>query len=295
MPVQSGFTQGTADHLVLDAGAFYKNYDLSTGIGTLLGATRGGGEFKAVPTVRSIEIDGVKGRAKGLNAIDAWDVTVMANMLEITPQLLAAALATGSVDSASNPLYEIVTASNTISLSNYLDNITWVGRLSGSNNPVIIQIFNALNTEGVTLKTEDKGESVLPVTFAAHYDAADLDTVPFKIYYPKLSVDTAPPTVTVVPADAATAVAVAANIVWTFNEAINPATVNQANFLLIKASDGTIVPGSLTLNAAKTIVTLDPTANLTAATAYIAIATTNVKDLNGNSLAAQSIINFTTA
>lgn len=294
MGVQSGFTNQTAEHLVIDAGAFYKNFDLVTGQGTLLGATRGGGEFKAVPSVRSIEIDGVKGRAKGLNTIDSWEVTIVANMLEITPQLLAAALATGTVDSATNAMYDIITASNTIALANYLDNITWVGRLSGSNNPVIIQIFNALNTEGVTLKTEDKGESVLPVTFAAHYDATDLDMVPFKIYYPKLSGDTTPPTVTVVPADAATAIAVGASVVWTFNEAINPTLVNLSNFLLVKATDGTNVPGALTINAAKTVVTLKPSANLTAATDYIAIASSNIKDVNGNSLA-QKVIKFRTA
>ncbi|WP_063847682.1 Ig-like domain-containing protein [Bacillus sp. FJAT-28004] len=293
MPQHSGFTPQTGDRLVLDAGAFYKNYDLNTNTGTLLGATRGGGEFKAVPSMRAIEVDGVKGRAKGLNAIDSWDVTIMANMLEITPQMLASALATGSVDSATNNMYDIITASNTISIANYLDNITWVGRLSGSNNPVIIQIFNALNTEGVTLKTEDKGESVLPVTFAAHYDAFDLDMVPFKIYYPKLSGDTTPPTVTVVPADAATAIAVSASVVWTFNEAINPTLVNPSNFLLIKA-DGTNVPGALTINAAKTVVTLKPTTNMTAASDHIAIASSNIKDLNGNSLV-QKTSKFRTA
>lgn len=291
----SGFTNDTANHLVLDAGAFYKNYDITTGLGTLLGATRGGGEFKAIPTIRAIEVDGVKGRAKGLNALDAWEVSIMANMLEITTAILATALTTGSVDSVTNEDYDIVTANNTIALTDYIDNITWIGRLSGSNNPVIIQILNALNTEGVTLKTADKGESVLPVTFIAHYDSSDLENVPFAIYYPKISNDTTPPTVTVVPLDADAAVAVSANVVWTFSEPIQPALVNPANFFLTKASDGTIVAGSLTLNASRTVVTLDPTTNLTAATAYIATATKNVKDINGNALAANEITNFTTA
>jgi hypothetical protein len=295
MTQHSGFTADTPNHLVLDAGAFFKNYDITTGLGTLLGATRGGGEFKAVPSIRAIEVDGVKGRAKGLSALDSWDVSISANMLEITTAILATALTTGSVDSSTNVDYDIVTASNTLSLSHYIDNITWVGRLSGSNNPVIIQILNALNTEGVTIKVEDKNESVLPITFIAHYDYSDLDNVPFAIYYPKISSDSTPPTVTTVPADAATAVAVTANVVWTFSEAIQPALVNPANFFLTKAADGALIPGSLTLNAARTVVTLDPTTNMTAATAYIAVATKNVKDSNGNALAANEITNFTTA
>lgn len=295
MPQYSGYTNQTSDHLLLDAGAFYKNFDIATGIGTLLGATRGGGEFNAKPTIRKIEVDGVKGAAKGLNNIDAWDVSIVANMLELTSAILADALTTGNVDTASNVTYDIITASNTIVLADYIDNITWVGRLSGSGNPVVIQIYNALSMNGIAIKTQDKNEGVLPVTFTAHYDAADLDTVPFKLYYPKITGDATPPTVTTAPADAAVAVAVGANIIWTFNEAIQPAAVNPANFYLMKASDGSLVPGSLVLNAAKTIVTLDPTANLTAATAYIAVASAAVKDINGNPLAANSVTNFTTA
>lgn len=295
MAVYSGFTSSTADHLVIDSGAFYKNYDLATGVGTLLGATRGGGEFSAKPTVRAIEVDGVKGRAKGLNAIDAWEVYIKATLLEITPESLAAALSTGSVDSDSNEQYHVITAGNTLQLTDYIDNITWVGRLSGSNNPVVIQIFNALSTDGVTLTTADKSESLLPVNFAAHYDAADLDKVPFAVYYPKLTVDTTPPTVTVAPTDGATAIPVAANVVWTFSEAINPSAVNPANFLLFEAEDGTLIPGSLSLNVAKTVVTLNPTANLAAGTAYVAMVTANVKDLKGNALAANTATSFITA
>ena len=107
--------------------------------------------------------------------------------------------------------------------------------------------------------------------------------------------DTTPPTVTTVPLDAATGVAVDANMVWTFNEAIDPAKVTAANFFLVKATDGTIVAGALSIDATNKIVTLNPTSNMSASTAHIAIATTNVTDIAGNALAAASITNFTTA
>ena len=76
-------------------------------------------------------------------------------------------------------------ASNNLEVSDYIDNITWVGTLSGSNKPVIIQIFNALNTEGLKFSTTDKAEATISLTFYAHYTQDDLDTPPFKIYYPK--------------------------------------------------------------------------------------------------------------
>lgn len=107
--------------------------------------------------------------------------------------------------------------------------------------------------------------------------------------------DTTPPTVTVVPADAATEVVVSANIVWTFNEAIDTTKVTAANFLLMAASDGTIIPGALTMDGTSKIVTLEPTSDLDASTEYIAICTTNVTDLAGNALATTSVVNFATA
>lgn len=109
------------------------------------------------------------------------------------------------------------------------------------------------------------------------------------------SADVTPPTVVTTPLDAATDVAVTANMVWTFDEAIDTSKVTSANFFVMKASDGSLVAGALTIDGTSKIVTLDPTASLTAATDYIAICTTNVTDVSGNALAATSITNFTTA
>jgi phi13 family phage major tail protein len=107
--------------------------------------------------------------------------------------------------------------------------------------------------------------------------------------------DTTPPTVlSSTPADAATGVSVSANIVITFSEAIQASTVTPANFILMTA-DGAPVAGTLSLNADHTVVTFDPAANLAAATQYIFVVTTNVKDLAGNALASPYVINFTTA
>ncbi|WP_424765694.1 hypothetical protein [Paenibacillus sp. sgz302251] len=186
----SGFNEKTAERLILDAGAFYKNYNVEidtpeTASAKLLGATRGGGEFVATPEVRSLEIDGVKGRAKGLTVIDSWDVSILANMLEMSADLMKIALTGGEVDTIKDTDYDIIKGKNTIAISDYIDNITWIGRLSGNNKPVIIQVLNALSTDGFTLTTEDKNESVIPIRFSGHYDTENLDNPPFVIYYPK--------------------------------------------------------------------------------------------------------------
>lgn len=188
----SGYTAKTAENLLLDAGAFFINYEIETDTfdtavtaGKLLGATRGGGQFDAVPEIRSLEVDGVKGKAKGLQVIDSWEVKLTANVLEVTKEGLAQALATSQTDTTTNLNFDVITAKNNIELTDYIDNITWVGKKSGVDEPVIIQIYNALNTTGLSLQMQDKNEAVIALEFEGHYGESDLDNPPFAIYYPK--------------------------------------------------------------------------------------------------------------
>lgn len=194
MTIFSGFTSKTPKHLQLDAGAFLKNYDVTTDTWDtakatkLIGATAGGGSFSAVPTVRPIEIDGVKGSAKGLEALDDWKVTLTANVKEFTAEAIKLALAAAdSADAEAPESYTKITARNEIALTDYLDNLTWVGRLSGTNEPVIIVVKNALSINGLTVSFADKSEGMIPITVTGHYDLEDLETPPFEIYYPKVS------------------------------------------------------------------------------------------------------------
>ena len=194
----TGVTANTAKHLQLDAGAFFKNFDPATDTfasasSKLIGATAGGGSFAAIPTIRRIEVDGLKGATKGYEALDEWQVTITANVKELTVGALELALTTGSHTSVKSPSseasnnYEKIVAANDIADSNYTTNVTWVGRLSGSNLPIIIVVKNALATNGLTLTTADKSEGVVAMTLTGHYTVSDLDTPPFEIYYPILS------------------------------------------------------------------------------------------------------------
>ena len=194
----TGVTANTAKHLQLDAGAFFKNFDPATDTfasasSKLIGATAGGGSFAAIPTIRRIEVDGLKGATKGYEALDEWQVTLTANVKELTVGALELALTTGSHTSVKSPSseasnnYEKIVAANDIADSNYTTNVTWVGRLSGSNLPIIIVVKNALATNGLTLTTADKSEGVVAMTLTGHYTVSDLDTPPFEIYYPILT------------------------------------------------------------------------------------------------------------
>lgn len=194
MTIFSGFTANTPKHLQLDAGAFLKNYDVSKDTWEaakatkLIGATVGGGSFSAAPTIRRIEVDGVKGAAKGMEALDEWVVTLTANVKEITAESIKLALAAAQSSVTTSPSgYTKITSKNEIALDDYMDNLTWVGRLSGSKDPVIIVVKNALTTNGLTISFADKSEGLIPVTVTGHYDLDDLETPPFDIYYPSVT------------------------------------------------------------------------------------------------------------
>lgn len=191
----TGFTTDTPKKLLLDSGAFFKNYDLTKAYsaqtaGTLIGATQGGGSFAAVPTVRKMEVDGAGGNVKGLQTIDDWAVTMTANVKEITADNLKLALGAAATTTMTTGVQSgstKIVGKSTFADADYSDNITWVGKLSGSDTPVIIVIKNALCINGLNLTVADKAEATVSVVLTGHYTADDLETPPFEIYYPTVS------------------------------------------------------------------------------------------------------------
>ena len=91
----------------------------------------------------------------------------------------------------------------------------------------------------------------------------------------------------VVPADAATGVAVASNIVFTFNNKINTEEI------VVMSAAGAIVSGSRAWDADGKVLTFDPTTNLSGATTYL-VAIAGVEDIYGQTLA-NTVKKFTTA
>lgn len=91
----------------------------------------------------------------------------------------------------------------------------------------------------------------------------------------------------VVPADAATNVAVTANVVLTFNNKI------QTEEIVIMSAAGVMVAGSRAWDETGKILTFDPTSNLSGATTYL-VAIAGVEDIYGQTLA-NTVKKFTTA
>lgn len=181
----TGYNAQTAQNLLLDAGAVYKNFDKTLFTGTLLGATQGGNSFSAVPNMRNIPIDGVKSEfVKGLTVIDSWEVSLTTNLLEVTKDTLTLALAAIAI-TEHDVDYDSIRAKNYLAETDYIENLAYVGKISGNEKPVIIILYNAMNHGGLQLDMQDSNEAKLPATFHGHMGADDLDNPPFEILYPK--------------------------------------------------------------------------------------------------------------
>lgn len=187
----SGLTSETAEHLILGAGVFAKNFNVGTdtyesakAAGKLLGATTGGGEFKATKNGRYIQVDGAPENTKGLYVVDNWTTTLQTSIKEFTPDSIKLALAAAKIKDNETAAYTEIEPKMTLENDDYIDNITFIGRLTGSEKPVIIQIYNAFNTNEVSVQPQDGNEGNVQLIMSGHYTADDLDTPPFKVFYP---------------------------------------------------------------------------------------------------------------
>ncbi len=151
---------------------------------SLVGATSGGSSLSIKPEIYHVEADGALVPVKGLEVKNGEVAELKVNMLELTPELIKAALlAKEGVSQDSN--YDLYESKEDIEEGDYWENIAFVGKtLKGKN--IIAILDNALCTSGMELGGENKKESVGEYTFANHADLdSDLTTLPWHIYYPK--------------------------------------------------------------------------------------------------------------
>jgi hypothetical protein len=107
--------------------------------------------------------------------------------------------------------------------------------------------------------------------------------------------DTTPPTIVrSTPVQGATDVSTSTTITFTASEALDPATITNANVEL-RDSLGTLLSAEVSYNSATNSVVLTTSSALQVGTSYTATANTGLRDLAGNALVADYQVSFTTA
>ena len=183
----SGLTANTFERLQLNAGVFLKgvSYSALTTLDAVeaaiitameteagyLGATVGGGSFECVPTMRQIEVDGMRSPVKGSQVIDSWSVKLKGTMKEVSPTRFSQAIPASEVSGTGAKI--TVKIKQNLSDADYVDSLCWVG--DTSKGLVLINLANALNVSGATFAFTDKGEGSIPFEFQAHLASVGTD------------------------------------------------------------------------------------------------------------------------
>ncbi|MCW6683034.1 hypothetical protein NHG29_09095 [Aerococcaceae bacterium NML160702] len=195
---KTGYTDKTAKHYLINAGAVYKNLEfdkLTNGgewKGELVGATAGGCKVMIENEYRTIEIDGVYSKAVGQQVLVSSNASLEINLKELTAENLRMAIngVIAKGDGTTAPAnYDVVSGKGKLEAKDYLKNIGLVGELAGTDKPVIVILDNALCTSGLEFETTDDDEAVVTLTFEAHASAEQVQdrTLPCRIYFPEVA------------------------------------------------------------------------------------------------------------
>jgi len=106
------------------------------------------------------------------------------NFIELTEDIIKASTI-GKAGTSEDTNYSAIVSKADIEEGDYWENIAFVGKtLDGKN--IIAILENALCTSGFEQEGKNKEGAVGKYTFESHADlTSDLDTLPWKIYYPK--------------------------------------------------------------------------------------------------------------
>lgn len=188
----SGYSENSAKSFWIHSGTIFKNlvFDQTKKefSGTLLGATDDGTEFKIETKYRKIKADGTTHMSvKGLDVLDSAEANIKCKLKELTGENLRLAINGEKKDSINYPGFEEITSKREILEGDYISNMGIVGKLMGSNDPIVVIIDNALVTSALSMKSKDNDEVSIDLELRATASIEQLhkDEFPWRILYPK--------------------------------------------------------------------------------------------------------------
>lgn len=152
------------EKITIDAGVVYVNYGLINE--RLLAPCRGDNTFNVEAEIREIEANSMKGKTKGMRRKISENASLKVNLMDTSLENLNMAIP------GSRIVENKLTNGWNITDVDYIENIVLIGEDMGGGFRKIT-LYNVLMDESLTFAMTDKDESVIEMTFAAHYDPAD--------------------------------------------------------------------------------------------------------------------------
>ena len=185
---KNGVSANTPKNILFGAGTIHKGlkYEGSAWnfTETIVGATNGGSKLSIVPEIYKVPVDGANVAAKGLTVKNGETATLEVNFAELSADIIKAATI-GMTGTSDVTTHDLIQSKTSIEEGDYWENIAFVGKtLDGKN--IIAILPNAICTSGFEQEGKNKEGAVGKYTFECHAElTSDLDTLPWKIYYPK--------------------------------------------------------------------------------------------------------------
>lgn len=187
---KNGVTANTPKNILFGAGTIHKGLKYSGDAWnfteSLAGATSGGSKLSIVPEVTAIEVDGALVKTKGLNVKTGETASMEVNFIELTEDIIMSSTF-GALGTSEDVNFDVIESKAAIEEGDYWENIAFVGKtLEGKN--IIAILDNALCTSGFEQEGKNKEGTIGKYTFECNAElTGDLDTLPWRIYYPKAS------------------------------------------------------------------------------------------------------------
>lgn len=195
MFIANSFTAESAGNFQLDAGMLVTGLNMSNFDGaqlssaTKIGATTGGGSLEITPEIRDLfeDVDGARFKYKEGLVIDRFEIKLSMTLLEFTEGNLTTAL--GAIEKNSSSFtsshYDKLSPKIDLNPASDFKTLYWLGTLKGKNKPVVIEIKNGMNTNGLNFSFEDKGKGKIELEIEAFGDLSKPSEIPVAIYMPK--------------------------------------------------------------------------------------------------------------
>lgn len=186
---KNGVTSATPKNISFGAGTIHKNLKYAGSSWnfeeSIIGATSGGSKLTIKPEITNVGVDGGLVKVKGLAVKTGETATMEINLIELTKDIIKASVI-GTDGASEDSTYDAIVSKASIAEGDYWENIAFVGQtLEGKK--IIAILENALCTSGLEHEGKNKEGSIGSYTFESHAELdSDLDTLPWKIYYPKL-------------------------------------------------------------------------------------------------------------
>lgn len=187
----SGYTKTSSENFMINAGTIVINVEWDeeskSFTGTPLGATSDGTKVNIEQKYRKITVDGTTHvDVQGLWVLDEAHATVGAKLKELTASNLALGLNGETKESTEYQGYTEIKSKRYLEEGDYIKNMAVVGKLTGSDKPIIILLDNVLTTSAFALETKDGDEAAIDYegTANASFEQLQNNDFPWKILYP---------------------------------------------------------------------------------------------------------------